>query len=583
MPMIKKENRYLIVILLIILCVYQYGIQKICGFTLYPDEFGYWASAAKIIGYDWSEIASLGSYYSFGYSLILTPILKLFSGAVTAYRAAIAVNMFLMCISTLLVLKIIQKMCLDIEPVQRVFLSGIAVLYPPWIFYMQTTMAEALLCFLFTGAFYLLLCFMEKPGVLKAIMLALLFVYMYCVHMRTLAAALAGTVILFGWGLSDRSGKKTGRLLLIFLVVLFLSGWIAIRLKEWTISEVFTYAERETLFENDYAAQWKKLQKILTLQGIYPFLQEVLGKLFYLGIASFGIFYWALGCCIKESAGLIRRVVKNEIILSKQWGALFMLFVTVGEVLISSIFMYQVGKVDGLIYGRYDEFLVPVMIVLGIAAMRKTKFLFPGTLFFGVLTGGIAWMALNIAERNSLTILRGYHIAGVSYLIQEENLNNRIFFRDTWILGFSLMLLVCFLVWISRGRKEREWQMAGILLLEIMAGLQISHHYIYPVNNANFESRTISETIEKYYVKDDSITYLDEGNPEFVDFLQMQLPEKIIHVVKKDKFECNHMIKVDSFGKFLITCRDTKEDEILSRLYEKKITANVFCLYYNRE
>ena len=104
------ENSYLIFILLLIFCLYQYGIQKIYGFTIYPDEFGYWANAADAVGYDWSQIASVGAYYSFGYSLILIPVLKIFKGGVAAYRAAVAVNMLLMCISIFLLHGIAGKL-----------------------------------------------------------------------------------------------------------------------------------------------------------------------------------------------------------------------------------------------------------------------------------------------------------------------------------------------------------------------------------------------------------------------------------------------------------------------------------------
>ena len=73
-----KADKHLLFIIFILLGIYQYGIGKICGFTMVPDEFGYWASAAENVGYDWSEVASLGSYYSFGYSFVLTPILWAF-------------------------------------------------------------------------------------------------------------------------------------------------------------------------------------------------------------------------------------------------------------------------------------------------------------------------------------------------------------------------------------------------------------------------------------------------------------------------------------------------------------------------
>ena len=189
------ENSYLIFILLLIFCLYQYGIQKIYGFTIYPDEFGYWANAADAVGYDWSQIASVGAYYSFGYSLILIPLLKIFKGGVAAYRAAVAVNMLLMCISIFLLHGIAGKLFPDMGKVRKVFLGGVAVLYPPCIFYMQMTMTEVLLCFLFLLVFYLLLSFLEKADGLGAIALtialAIALVYMYCVHMRTIGTGIS--------------------------------------------------------------------------------------------------------------------------------------------------------------------------------------------------------------------------------------------------------------------------------------------------------------------------------------------------------------------------------------------------------
>ena len=62
----REEILWIIVVMTFILAVFFYGIGRVYGFSLFPDEFGYWASAAKAAGYDWSEISSLGSYYSFG-------------------------------------------------------------------------------------------------------------------------------------------------------------------------------------------------------------------------------------------------------------------------------------------------------------------------------------------------------------------------------------------------------------------------------------------------------------------------------------------------------------------------------------
>ena len=141
----RRDKIVFAAVWLLIFSVFQFSIKQICGFTFYPDEFGYWASAAKIIGWNWSEIASLGSYYSFGYSILLFPILYFAPNSVIAYQAAIFVNMLFMCMGYVLLCMITEKLFGNMQRTLRYLASGAAVLYPAWIFYMQTTLTEAIL------------------------------------------------------------------------------------------------------------------------------------------------------------------------------------------------------------------------------------------------------------------------------------------------------------------------------------------------------------------------------------------------------------------------------------------------------
>ena len=407
MQKLKKDHIVLIFIILIIFSVFQYGIQKIYGFTLYPDEFGYWASAANAVGYDWSEAASMGSYYSYGYSLILIPILKLFSGGVRAYRAALAVNMVLMCAGVLLLWKISLKVFPQMEKTKREFACGVGALYPAWIFYMQTTMSEALLNFLFITIAYLFLCFIEKPRTATAIFLAVALIYLYSVHMRTVAVVIAGMIACILWGFTE-SGKK--KQVFLLGIVLAAAGFLSLQLKERTIFEVYTYAEQNSLAVNDYASQWEKLADLLTLQGSTRLIESIIGKLFYLGVSSLGIFYWGIGWCACKSVFLISAFKKRQRVLPEHWLAFFLLLAAVGEVLISSIYMYRAGSIDCLIYGRYTELLVPIMLLLGIVAMDKSRILIPATLLNGVACGVVLPFLLDVIEKRNLKGLRGYHM-----------------------------------------------------------------------------------------------------------------------------------------------------------------------------
>ena len=576
MQKLKKDHIVLVFIILIIFSVFQYGIQKIYGFTLYPDEFGYWSSAANAVGYDWSEVASMGSYYSYGYSLILIPILKLFSGGVRAYRAAIAVNMLLMCAGVLLLWKISLKVFPQMEKTKREFACGVGVLYPAWIFYMQTTMSEALLNFLFILIIYLFLIFIENPRAVTAMLLAVTLIYIYSVHMRTVGLVIACMMTCVLWSFTKSGSRKQ---LLIFVMVLMAAGFVSLQLKEHTIFEVYTHAEQNSLAVNDYGSQWRKLSDLLTPQGSARLTESILGKLFYLGVSSFGIFYWGIGWCACKSVSLIKALHRKDKVSYEHWLAFFLFWASVGEVLISSIYMYQPSGIDGLIYGRYTELLIPAMLLLGIAVMERSRFLFPVTLLNGVVSGGVLLFLLDVIEKRKLRGLRGYHIAGLSYLIDESNLDEILFFRNTWVLGFGVMLLVSIFVWLGK-RWNNGWLLAGVLVIEILAGIQISHHYTYRVNNILFENQVIAEIIGENFDTQDQIYYLDEGNGAFIDFLQMQMPDKPIHILDGQE-NVTAQEKLFCAGGFLITDAKTPNDRYLQKVFDERIATNMFSLYFN--
>ena len=571
---INKVNLHLLLIVLVIICIYEYGIQKICGFTMYPDEFGYWASAASVVGYNWSETASLGFYYSFGYSLILVPILVIIRDGVMAYRAAVFINMLLMCISVFLFGKIIEKVFPATKNSVKILIGGAAVLYPAWIFYMQMTMVESVLMFVFSLDIYLFYKFMENKKVSAAIALAVVLIFGYCVHMRMIGILISGVLVCLCRLIGEKGNKKV---FFIWFGIIMLLFEITLYLKNLTITTVFSFVGEDVLAVNDYGGQWGKFAEIFTFIGMKKLICGVVGKLYYLGLASFGTFYWAFVWCLNESIQLIRQMVRKEDVHPRQWLALFLFLAVTGQVLISSIYMYDTDVIDCLVYGRYNELLVPVMILIGIIAMSKSRFLIRMTMLMGMVLGGITALLLHVINQENMSDIRGYHVAGISYLLQGSNQDVRLFFWHTWLLGLGLIMLVCAFVWLGSRWASTWWLYAGILVIEIAAGLQINNHYTYQVNYTNYDNMMIAEALQERRGEDIDILYLDEDHLPFVDFLQMQIPEKTIHVITEDELSClgegkNYMV---------ITDAETKQSSVLKEQFDREIRTSVFCLYYN--
>ena len=102
-----------------------------------------------------------------------------------------------------------------IDKERAVLISGIAVLYPPWIFYMQMTMTEALLLFLYILICWLLIRFLENPRALTAVFLVLALVYIYFVHMRSIGLIAAGGITLFIWAFGSKNIGRRRKILLV--------------------------------------------------------------------------------------------------------------------------------------------------------------------------------------------------------------------------------------------------------------------------------------------------------------------------------------------------------------------------------
>lgn len=578
MNKLKREHIYLIFIILIIICIFQYGIHKICGFTIYPDEFGYWASAARAVGYDWTEVASLGSYYSFGYSVVLIPLLKMFKDSVAVYRAAVAVNMILMCLGVLIIHQIIRRLFPEeenpeIDRIKRVFISGIAVFYPSWIFYMQMTLAEALLMFLFAGLTCLFICLIQKPRAVTAVLLAAVLVYSYCVHMRTVAVVIACLFTLALWGITNPAMRKPA---LIMMVAAAAAGLAVVVIKRNVILSVFTGADTAV---NDYGSQMDRIRNILQSGGVKTFIKEIIGKIFYLGMATYGLFYWSVGWCLKETTDLFKKIFgkRTDGCTAVHWTAVFLLLAIIGEILICSIFMHGSMPVDSVIYGRYNEFLIPVTMVTGIVAMLKSKRIIRITFALGTISGVMLFPILSVIKEGQMNGIRGYFVAGISYLLnREEDFNPPLYFKEVWIVGFILMILTAAVIMAVKKSRNMAWLLGIIIMLETGIGIRISEQYAYRANRFDYQDLIISEKIMESTDKAVSVFYLDEGMLPYVDFQQMQLREVTIHVVSGEITE-----QMTCEGAFLIVSRDTQRQQELEQIYDRHIVSNLNILYYN--
>lgn len=542
-------SRCLFFIILLIFCIFELNIHKIYGFCAYPDEFGYWASAAAWIGYDWSQTASIGYYYSFGYSLLLMPVLKFFKDSVAAYRAAVTLNMLLQCAASALLLGIFRiwysgkRWSLQEIPKvkNRILLAaGCAVFYPAWTFYVQMTLTEALLTFLYVLICFQLLLFLKKPKMSGAVFLALSFLYLYFVHMRTVGVAAAGILTLSAFAWKKPSSRKP---LLAGMIVFILGLAGGLWLKSWVTDNVYAAADAAMLAVNDYAGQFGKIKSLFTLQGIRKLFLSCAGKLYYLGIASFGLLYPAVYGCLRESAKLfagVREKHENcpepERTMAEEKGyfSLFALLSLCGQFLVTAVGAMEPGRLDGIVYGRYNEYLLPLLLGIGLLTFCDLRHKLREFLLSVVCSAVLFGITYLNTLHSGLTAMQGYFCTGLSYLADDWHYDIRSDPVKAFLLEILLMVFVRGCAYAGSHMKKNASGlsvMGVVFAVEILLAVCLQKKYTWLFNDVDYYNLQIYEYIQAHGSEEDQVSYLYGGGLPYIDLIQFAMRERQVEII----------------------------------------------------
>lgn len=508
----------------IILAIFVFTSSKIKGFLLYPDEFGYWSTAAWINGYDWSKMASISSYYSYGYGLLLTPIMCLTGGGEIGYKIAILLNFILSLIGLILLCGIVGRLYRNINDVTRILISLISICYPAWMFYNQTTMAEGLLFFLVILISYILLRILtEEANILWYLAFGVTTGYILMVHMRTIGIVIA-VVITMVVHIIDRIVKHRAILAngAIFFATLFIMLILHVYIKGYITSTVYAYEEQSRLAINNMSGQAGKFSDLLSLDGMVKLVVSVAGKIMYMITASFGMFVW----CVY---GVVKRFRERKVSLFH----IYILLSMLGMLGITSIYLLNVGISD-VAYGRYEEIVIPLFIALGCAelitsAKQTSKIMLMITIFAQVVL--LVVIIVRFIGKD-LGQIRGWHAVAMSYLTR-TSLSSPVQIALCTVLG----LFACIVITLI---NRTNYKLVFILMVEVVSIATVTNIYTFFYANQNIQNLVTANTLTRRNVT--NITYLYTGlYDERGGTLQFYLPEAQIDTCLVDNTKGNEI------------------------------------------
>lgn len=331
--------------------------------NIYNDEFGYWNSAAWFAGYDWSEVSSITQYYSYGYGIILSCLLRFFKSTTTAYHFAIFLNAIWIALSFLVLEAICSKLYKNIGMLKKISVSLLGTLFASNLTQRNYTWPECFLFLLFCLNVYLVILICEKVTSIRIMWLGIISIFTYTIHQRTLAVVVANIIVIFLLLIQKKITKKD---MAVFLVV-FLTAFIAhIIVKNEIILQVWNNSESSNV--NNMGSQIGKLSFLMSLDGIKTFFLTLLGRIYYMAVSSFLLIFFAVESLIKKIVCSCRKKAIDEISVFLLLSLLFGLGIST-----ASMFTSDFSDVSHIVYGRYlDNFMGPFILV-GLCELKNGK------------------------------------------------------------------------------------------------------------------------------------------------------------------------------------------------------------------
>ena len=569
----ERWLKALFILLIFVFCLWSIGgLDRV---KVVSDEFAYWGIAASFAGYDWHDLMAATGYYSFGYSMVLTPLMLLGRLGVSMallYKLAIILNACFMAGQYMLTVYVMKELDLPLSGPARDTVGFFLTLYVGSTAQMDIAWTEVYLVFMFWCIIALLLRTIRKHDYLDMLLLIAASAHIFMIHMRAVGVVIAVAVVLAAWiaghhrELGIRYIGFTAGMSAVFVV-------ITAALKKYVSDYIYGGNNADSV--NDIAANVTKARSLVSLRGGIDFVLSALGKLYYAGTASFvlALVGMTVAVCLLVKALYLRIKRRQDTKWQlREWMLLFVLLAFLGETGVSAIFKsfryYSQGvtsvQPDSIVFGRYSDFVIGPMMFLGIWAVYRItvyyKEIIVGILFFGICTVCVQKQFDILVFYNDLDNLglRGTAVPWLGAFHYDQ-----IGFFAYYAAGISIMVFLC--ICLIRTVDARRFLSLGIALTGIAVfwgvfGVKGSLSYTESKSNKVKTVVSVQNIIDAAG-KDSSVyLVLNAGAPVDAKILQWCMGTQSIHMLKPEDIE-----NVDlSRGIFLADSGDVRTVGVMS-------------------
>lgn len=389
--------------------------RRAVGPQVVADESAYLAMARGIA--DVGEVWYIGpaSAYSPGYSFVIAPLFRLVHEPVLLFRSIVGVNIVLGGL-LFLTYEALARRLTNVRRPWTALIATIAATLPSLVLTANHAWSDNLTPLAFALVLLCGLRALERPTSLSVMLLAVLVGAAFLTHTRLAVLAVPTALLLLHlW---------RGRRLRWYLAI----GALAAMLVSLLVASRLTKLVQEPIYPPGWSGEKSVGEDLLhRLTSVGPFVLSFAGQLWYLLATTVGVAGFALTSLAR---GTVRELTRwwdrrrrpagapaetsdlEDLGLAAGGPALAYTITTlVLSFGISVAFMTDRERSDQLVYGRYNEAFLGVLVLIGLASLMASRFALrqrivnialAATMLVG--TGGLIWLArLDLLQQRGAT------------------------------------------------------------------------------------------------------------------------------------------------------------------------------------
>ncbi len=387
-PLRRRGALAVVVAVLALLAVHLLLARHTPGPVLYDDGAAYLAQARYLSGHPNPPDLTHTAFYQPGYPLVLVPAHLLGSDPASQHRLALGTNAVLAVVLVLPLYRLARGP-LGLPGARAAIAAVVTATYPPVLLQSGFEWAESLLMLGFALWALALHHLLRRPAAPASALAGAAAGGLYLVHQRAVIAGVVAAAVLVGLVLRGRLAWR-GAAAGLGALGLVLAGTRALG----SHLRSALWSQAQPTLEGDVIATALD-------PGAWPTVAvHAAGQAWYLAVAS-------LGLAVVGGVVLVRLVTgRPDDPTGAAWAARWWAAAVLGGVALtlalSAVFTVRGERVDHLVYGRYNDALVPLLLLAALALVLR-----PGRAPRALVAPAATAVLTVVATAGTLRLVRG--------------------------------------------------------------------------------------------------------------------------------------------------------------------------------